>query len=285
MNRHPVPDQEAARTLGRALRAVGYTEAAVHELLGDEAYAGDRDDVPIDERRLPEAPLATVVRAFFLQLPVSTSAAVRALGEPGVEALAATALAEVDDEVVLQARILPIEKVLLTSDGYSRDAEDPPDYVATYTPTARVCDSLTPRPRVRRAVDVGTGRRIQRPDELARQGHDARDLQGRAAHGNGVRSRREEPCGRAGRQRKDPGRAARFGTWSDRRGRVGQPRRRIRGVQRHAAPRRRHTDWRRDVARNPQAHHHRRPGDRRLPKDRQRPRRHLHDEGASEAHR
>jgi len=157
MNRHPVPDQEAARTLGRALRAVGYTEAAVHELLGDEAYAGDRDDVPIDERRLPEAPLATVVRAFFLQLPVSTSAAVRALGEPGVEALAATALAEVDDEVVLQARILPIEKVLLTSDGYSRDAEDPPDYVATYTPTARVCDSLTPRPRVRRAADVGTG--------------------------------------------------------------------------------------------------------------------------------
>src|SRR6266511_3175919 len=157
MNRHPVPDQEAARTLGRALRAVGYTEAAVHELLGDEAYAGDRDDAPVDERRLPEAPLATVVRAFFLQLPVSTSAAVRALGEPGVEALAATALAEVDDEVVLQARILPIEKVLLTSDGYSRDAEDPPDYVATYTPTARVCDSLTPRPRVRRAVDVGTG--------------------------------------------------------------------------------------------------------------------------------
>src|SRR6266540_5301132 len=102
MSQHPVPDRSAARTLGRALRAVGYSEAAV-------------------------------------------------------QALAATALAEVDDELVLRARILPIEQVLLASDGYSRDAEDPPDYVATYTPTARVCDSLTPRPRVRRAVDVGTG--------------------------------------------------------------------------------------------------------------------------------
>src|SRR6266540_1324654 len=102
MSQHPVPDRSAARTLGRALRAVGYSEAAV-------------------------------------------------------QALEATALAEVDDELVLRARILPIEQVLLASDGYSRDAEDPPDYVATYTPTARVCDSLTPRPRVRRAVDVGTG--------------------------------------------------------------------------------------------------------------------------------
>ena len=29
--------------------------------------------------------------------------------------------------------------------------------MATYTPTARVLDSLTPRPRVDRALDVGTG--------------------------------------------------------------------------------------------------------------------------------
>ena len=47
--------------------------------------------------------------------------------------------------------------MLLASDGFSRDADDPADYVATYTPTARVLDSLTPRPRVDRALDVGTG--------------------------------------------------------------------------------------------------------------------------------
>ena len=47
--------------------------------------------------------------------------------------------------------------MLLASDGFSRDADDPSDYVATYTPTARVLDSLTPRPRVDRFLDVGTG--------------------------------------------------------------------------------------------------------------------------------
>jgi methylase of polypeptide subunit release factors len=46
---------------------------------------------------------------------------------------------------------------LLASDGFSRDVDDPPDYVASYTPTARICDLLTPRLRVRRALDVGTG--------------------------------------------------------------------------------------------------------------------------------
>jgi methylase of polypeptide subunit release factors len=157
MSKHPVPDHAAATTLGSALRGVGYTEDAVYDLLGDEAYSVDRDDAPVEERRLPETRLATVVRALFLQLPVRERDAVQALGERGVEALAVTGLAETGEEVVPRARVLPIAELLLASDGFSRDAEDPPDYVATYTPTARVLDSLTPRPRVERALDVGTG--------------------------------------------------------------------------------------------------------------------------------
>jgi methylase of polypeptide subunit release factors len=143
--------------LGRSLRNAGYSEDAIYRLLGDDAYAGDREDAPVDARRLPNTPLATVVRAFFLQLPVSKSEAVRALGPRGVEALEATGLAEVGEEVVSRSRILPIGKLLLASDGYSRDVEDPSDYVATYTPTAQVLDSLTPRVQVERALDVGTG--------------------------------------------------------------------------------------------------------------------------------
>ena len=80
-----------------------------------------------------------------------------ALGQSGIDALEATGLAEVGDDVIPRARLLPIGKLLLASDGFSRDADDPADYVATYTPTARVLDSLTPRPRVDRALDVGTG--------------------------------------------------------------------------------------------------------------------------------
>jgi len=156
MTGYPIPDTAAAKSLGFALRAVGYSEAAVHELLGEDAYSGGQEDAPADERRLPESRLATVVRVFFLQRPVPTGEAVQALGRGGVEALETTGLATVGDEVVPRVRILPIGRLLVTADGYTQ-GDDPPDYVAIYSPTSRLCDSLTPRPRVARALDVGTG--------------------------------------------------------------------------------------------------------------------------------
>src|SRR5439155_16766417 len=126
-------------------------------LLGEDAYSSERAGTPAEERRLPNSPLATLVRLLFLQLPVSAQDAEAALGRGSVEALEATGLAEVGDRVMSRARILPIGQALLASDGFSRDGDDPPDYVATYTPTARVLDSLTPRPRCDPALDVGTG--------------------------------------------------------------------------------------------------------------------------------
>jgi methylase of polypeptide subunit release factors len=154
---YPIPDHDAARTLGDALRRVGFSENAVHEALGEDAYSIERDAAPVEARRLPGTPVGTAVRLLFLQLPVPTEVASRALGGRAVDALRATGLAEVDGEVRPRSRILAIGDVLLASDGYSREAEDPPDYVATYTPTSRLCDSLTPRPRVARGLDVGTG--------------------------------------------------------------------------------------------------------------------------------
>ena len=157
MNRDLVADAVAAAQLGTTLRRGGYSEEAVHRLLGEDAYSSERGDTPADERRLPHTPLGTLLRLLFLQVPVSAQEAETALGREGLAALDATGLAEVNDQVVPHARILPIGKVLLASDGFSRDADDPADYVATYTPTARVLDSLTPRPRVDRCLDVGTG--------------------------------------------------------------------------------------------------------------------------------
>ena len=154
---YPIPDQDAAKALGAALRRIGYSETAVHELLGEDAYSIERDAAPVEARRLPATPLGTATRLFFLQLPVSTEGANRALGGRAVDALRSTGLAEVDGDVRPHSRILAIGDVLLASDGYSREADDPADYVATYTPTSRLCDSLTPRPRVARALDVGTG--------------------------------------------------------------------------------------------------------------------------------
>jgi methylase of polypeptide subunit release factors len=152
------PDNAAAAAVGEALVRVGFTEEAIDELLGEDAWSTALEDVPAHARRLPDEPVATAVRLFFLELPVTRREAERALGRRAVAALARTGLAEVGGEVVPSARIAPVDGLLLASDRLSTNpVDDPPDYVSTYSPTARLCDLLTPRPRVDAALDVGTG--------------------------------------------------------------------------------------------------------------------------------
>jgi methylase of polypeptide subunit release factors len=153
----PIADRTAARALGTVLQRLDYSEDGIVELLGDEAFeAGERDAI-VHLRRLPDTKLAVAVRLLFLQLPVSTGDAARAFGKRGLDALVRTGLVELGGEVVPRSRITAIGDVLLASDGFSRDVADAADYVATYTPTSRLLDVLTPRPRIGRALDVGTG--------------------------------------------------------------------------------------------------------------------------------
>lgn len=148
----PVPDRDAAQIVGSSLRELGYESDTISDLIGDDV--AEREEVVVAERRLSESPLETVIRLLYLELAVSE----RKVDSGLAEALLATNLvARKGDELVPHARIVPVDETLLASDGFTRDAEDPPDYVATYTPTARTCDLLTPRPRVSRALDVGTG--------------------------------------------------------------------------------------------------------------------------------
>jgi len=163
MSWHPVPDRAAARALGDALRRVGYTEDAVIDLLGEEGYAITRDDVPVGERRLPDSRLGTVVRTLFLQQPVPTTDVAHALGRAAVEALEAVGLADVGDDVSLHGRIVPVGDLFVASDDFpGEDAEkDPPDFVAAYTPTSKLCDALTPRGPIGSALDIGTGSGVQ----------------------------------------------------------------------------------------------------------------------------
>ena len=163
MSWQPVPDRAAARTLGDALRRIGYSEDAVVELLGDEGYGITSDDVPVGDRRLPDTRLGTVVRALFLQLPVPAGDLAHALGRAAVDALAATGLTAAGDEVALHGRIVPVGDLFVASDDFpGADAElDPADFVAAYTPTSKLCDSLTPRGPVGRALDIGTGSGVQ----------------------------------------------------------------------------------------------------------------------------
>ncbi|HEY2543783.1 MAG TPA: methyltransferase, partial [Gaiellaceae bacterium] len=150
--RSPVPDRAAAQTLGAALRALDYDGDVISDLIGDEI--AEREEVVVAERRLSESPLETAIRLLYLQLPVPE----RKVDSGVAEALLTLGLVTREGKnLVPHARIVPVDDTLLASDGFTRDADDPPDYVATYTPTARTCDLLTPRPRVKRALDVGTG--------------------------------------------------------------------------------------------------------------------------------
>ena len=154
--REVVPDPAAAATLGGLLRKLEYDGDTIPDLVGEEV--AEREDVVVAERRLSESPLETAIRLLYLELAVSEKKALEALGGVGVDALLVTGLVERNDGALApNARIVPVDDTLLASDGFTRDADDPPDYVATYTPTARTCDLLTPRPRVKRALDVGTG--------------------------------------------------------------------------------------------------------------------------------
>ena len=110
MDRDLVADTVAAERLGTSLRRTGYSEDAIHRLLGEDAYSSERDDTPAEERRLPDTPLATLIRLLFLQLPVSAQQAEAALGREGVEALETTGLAQVGQQVVPRVRILPARR-------------------------------------------------------------------------------------------------------------------------------------------------------------------------------
>lgn len=128
------------------------------ELLGDDGPGADDGDVPVLVRRLDGSPLAAVVRLCLLQLPVSREELAGALGPEALGALAKLGLVVADGPAIVpRARIVPSRGLLLAFDGFARGADDPPGYVAPFTPTASWLAALTPRRRVGRALDVGTG--------------------------------------------------------------------------------------------------------------------------------
>jgi len=159
---YPTFDRDAAIELGEALRLAGYNEPAISDMLGDDAWGNEPDDVAVNERRLAPTPVGTVVRALFLQLPVSRNELAGALGARAVSALEAIGLTGRGETIRTRARILPVGELLVLSDDHPPENRAVPrNYVAAYTPTSRLCDCLTPRRRGGRALDIGTGSGVQ----------------------------------------------------------------------------------------------------------------------------
>lgn len=154
----PIADRGAAAALGDSLRAAGYDEHGIIGLLGDDGPGTDETEVPVHERRLDGSLLAAVIRLCLLQLPVP----VAAIGDEIAETFTAIGLgATVGGVLSPRARVMPAEGLLLAFDGFARGEDDPPGYVAPYTPTASWLAALTPRRQSARALDVGTGNGIQ----------------------------------------------------------------------------------------------------------------------------
>jgi methylase of polypeptide subunit release factors len=116
----------------------------------------------VHDRRLDDSPLATTIRLLLLQLPQDEAAVARALGRDAADALLALGLATQDGpRLVPRGRIVHAEGLLLSSDGFSQGDDDPPGWVANYTPTGSWLAALTPRHKVERALDLGTGNGAQ----------------------------------------------------------------------------------------------------------------------------
>ena len=153
----PVPDRAAAETLGAALARLAYTEESVEELLGEDGTSAGPDEIAVFSRRLPGTPLGTALRLLLLQLPVEEAEGAIALGQDAVDALLALGLVVADDgKLVPRSRIMPVEGLLISFDGFST-RDDPHGYVSTFSPTTAWLTALTPRRRVASAVDIGTG--------------------------------------------------------------------------------------------------------------------------------
>ncbi|HEY6962997.1 MAG TPA: methyltransferase [Gaiellaceae bacterium] len=148
----PQTDLDAAAALGDVLRDVGYDDDAIEELLGEDGIAADLADSVPYALRLPDDELGDVMRLFLLNRPVGSA---RFAGAR--EAVRLGLVVESDGMLVPRARIVPTEGIYLTFDTFSRGEDDPEGWVASFSPTAYWLASITPRRRVERALDIGTG--------------------------------------------------------------------------------------------------------------------------------
>jgi methylase of polypeptide subunit release factors len=154
----PCADLGAAAVLGDALRSAGYTTEAIEELLGEDGPSADLAESVVLERRLPHSAIAPTIRLLLLQRPVDATDAAASLGRDGVDALLRIGLVtEMDGRIAPRARLVPAEGLYLAFDGFSQGQDDPSGWVSSFTPTAYWLASLTPRRRVARALDIGTG--------------------------------------------------------------------------------------------------------------------------------
>jgi methylase of polypeptide subunit release factors len=146
-------------SLREALRAAGFTEKAVNDVL--EGRNDRIIDLQCALRRTAEAsPFHSLLRLFILGVAVDEEAARLALFPADVECLIDSGLIErADDRVRATGRLAPWRNFFLLSDFLPAQGESlQPDFVMSgASPSSISLTRITFRNRVTMALDVGTG--------------------------------------------------------------------------------------------------------------------------------
>jgi len=148
--------------LRAAIDAAGFTAQAVRRALhADADMLTSPQDVVVNERRVAAAPpaLATLIRLFVLELPVTADDADRALAGPGAHALLDLGLAAEEDGLLRRTvRLVPHDHLLVASD---KPGAGGANQVAGVQRPSAMLAALTVRRPVAAALDVATGCGIQ----------------------------------------------------------------------------------------------------------------------------
>jgi hypothetical protein len=162
----PAPDQEAAAALGETLRAIGYDEEAIEDRLDDDAVAAEGSEALAYAIRLDDDELGNTIRLLLLGRPVPSASVA------GTAELVRLGLATKEGALLVpRARIVPTEGLYLTFDTFSTGEDDPPGWVASFTPTAYWLASLTVRRRGERELGIAPRKRVHARHAARRAGH------------------------------------------------------------------------------------------------------------------
>jgi hypothetical protein len=146
---------------GELLRAASYSEEGLREALDKPDLV---DMAPLEEPRAVRrtragTPLDTLIRLFFLGMPVALDAARRALHPMSVEDWSRAGLLVVRDaQVAPLVKLAPYRGLLLASDLRARLASSgSDDFVLGASKSSTLLDHVSLKRRVGRTLDLGTG--------------------------------------------------------------------------------------------------------------------------------
>jgi SAM-dependent methyltransferase len=155
-------DRAAIAGLRDVLAGAGYDPDGVRRALGSDGPFERDDNLPLYLRVLPEeGPLPTLVRLFFLGVPVAEEAAAAAFAPLPLGRLEGLGLLEErDGGVGATVDLTPTDEFLLAYDHGEHGVERP-EHVLGISPGTKLLAYLTNRRPVERALDLGSGSGVQ----------------------------------------------------------------------------------------------------------------------------